>query len=369
MTKPVKAKQIATLLDEHAGALALYASQWAQSPDDCVQEAFVELAGQTACPENPVAWLYRVVRNRAINELRSRQRRNNREKTAARLDAQLNDPAARFLVEDEQKEMMGVLKGMPEKRTGVDRASNLERFDLGRSRETKRHFIQFGAAAIRGCTRENETSIGVKMPDETRMNHESQLPDDLAQLETSLTRIALPSSNLDRDELMYQSGWAAAMAERDSLASNSPIKRATKFEWAWPAATLVATAASVLFCGLFVWQMMFDSGLNVAQGGDKMSSSVVSLDEPDAELKVDQVPQLEPLSDQGDLLELVMEYPSNRKLATGFVLFDASLQLPAEAIAPATGSTPSLLATPKNRFELMQELLDTPANQNRPPYL
>ncbi|MFK7768697.1 MAG: RNA polymerase sigma factor [Mariniblastus sp.] len=114
MSKPVNAKQIAQLLDEYSGSLALYASQWAKSPDDCVQEAFVELAGQKISPENPTAWLFKVVRNRAINELRSRQRRDRREQTVARPDMQDDDPSSRMLIQDEQKKMMGILKGLPD---------------------------------------------------------------------------------------------------------------------------------------------------------------------------------------------------------------------------------------------------------------
>ncbi len=113
-SKPIEPKQIARLLDENARSLALYASQWTRSPDDCVQEAFVELASQKVCPDNPVAWLFRVVRNRALNELRSRQRRSKREQSAARTDTQLNDPAAKFILEDEQRELMSVLKKMAE---------------------------------------------------------------------------------------------------------------------------------------------------------------------------------------------------------------------------------------------------------------
>jgi hypothetical protein len=56
------------LLDEHGGALALYAVQWTDAADDCVQEALIELARQPAVPASPVGWLYRVVRNRAISQ-------------------------------------------------------------------------------------------------------------------------------------------------------------------------------------------------------------------------------------------------------------------------------------------------------------
>jgi RNA polymerase sigma factor (sigma-70 family) len=73
------------LLDEHGGALALYAAQWTDAADDCVQEALIELARQPAVPASPVGWLYRVVRNRAISQFRSAQRRERREKVAWRL--------------------------------------------------------------------------------------------------------------------------------------------------------------------------------------------------------------------------------------------------------------------------------------------
>lgn len=73
------------LLDEHGGALALFAAQWTENADDCVQEALVELARQTHVPTNPVAWLYRVTRNRAISQFRSARRRERHEELAQRL--------------------------------------------------------------------------------------------------------------------------------------------------------------------------------------------------------------------------------------------------------------------------------------------
>ena len=73
------------LLDEQGGALALYAAQWTATPDDCVQEALIELAAQSHVPPSPVAWLFRVVRNRAISQFRSARRRERREQLALRL--------------------------------------------------------------------------------------------------------------------------------------------------------------------------------------------------------------------------------------------------------------------------------------------
>jgi RNA polymerase sigma factor (sigma-70 family) len=82
---PVDARQIGELLDQHAAALELYASQWTNSPEDAVQEAFVQLASQSTRPEHLLAWLYRVVRNRALNSGRAARRRVRHEQTAAEL--------------------------------------------------------------------------------------------------------------------------------------------------------------------------------------------------------------------------------------------------------------------------------------------
>ncbi|HEX6963373.1 MAG TPA: sigma-70 family RNA polymerase sigma factor [Lacipirellula sp.] len=79
----VDATLIAEMFQRHASALALYASQWTASADDCVQEALCELARQPQAPDNPPAWLYRTVRNRALNAARSARRRTAHEQAAA----------------------------------------------------------------------------------------------------------------------------------------------------------------------------------------------------------------------------------------------------------------------------------------------
>ncbi len=96
MPQPVDAGLIAELFDRHAAALALYARHWTVAFDDCVQEAFVELARQDAVPDNPAAWLYRVVRNRALNAARAARRRRAHEQAAARGKHRFSDagPAA-----------------------------------------------------------------------------------------------------------------------------------------------------------------------------------------------------------------------------------------------------------------------------------
>jgi RNA polymerase sigma-70 factor (ECF subfamily) len=82
MTGPIDAEQLGRLLDEHGSALALYAAQWTDTADDCAQEALVELARQRQSPEHVIAWLYRVVKHRALNAARGDRRRRERESRA-----------------------------------------------------------------------------------------------------------------------------------------------------------------------------------------------------------------------------------------------------------------------------------------------
>jgi RNA polymerase sigma factor (sigma-70 family) len=74
---------VTRLWDEYGAPLVLYARQWCDGPEDVVQEAFLLLVRQAVAPDNPVGWLYRVVRNEAINAARSRGRRSRREAAVA----------------------------------------------------------------------------------------------------------------------------------------------------------------------------------------------------------------------------------------------------------------------------------------------
>ena len=71
------------LLDDYTAALVLDARQWCSTPEDVVQEAFLALMREPAVPENAVGWLYRVVRNRAINVSRASGRRQRHEAEVA----------------------------------------------------------------------------------------------------------------------------------------------------------------------------------------------------------------------------------------------------------------------------------------------
>jgi RNA polymerase sigma-70 factor (ECF subfamily) len=76
-------EQLKRLYDRHAAALRLYARTWCRSPDDALQEAMIELANQSEMPSEPIAWLYRAVRFRAMNLHRSERRRHEREQVVA----------------------------------------------------------------------------------------------------------------------------------------------------------------------------------------------------------------------------------------------------------------------------------------------
>ncbi|MGC4002396.1 MAG: sigma-70 family RNA polymerase sigma factor [Pirellulales bacterium] len=77
------ADALAGLLDEHAARLTLFARQRCATPEDVVQEAFIRLVGVRPTPDNPVAWLYRAVRNGSIDAARAAGRRAKHEATAA----------------------------------------------------------------------------------------------------------------------------------------------------------------------------------------------------------------------------------------------------------------------------------------------
>jgi RNA polymerase sigma factor (sigma-70 family) len=70
------------LYRQHAPALRLFARSWADQADDVLHDAFLRLARQRSWPENPVAWLYQVVRNRCLELARQAERRQRHEAKA-----------------------------------------------------------------------------------------------------------------------------------------------------------------------------------------------------------------------------------------------------------------------------------------------
>lgn len=79
----ITARELETLWRAHAAALELLARVRCTAPEDCVQEAFIRLAVQPTVPEDPGAWLWKVVRNLAANQSRAVRRRQHHEQQSA----------------------------------------------------------------------------------------------------------------------------------------------------------------------------------------------------------------------------------------------------------------------------------------------
>jgi RNA polymerase sigma-70 factor (ECF subfamily) len=77
--------RVAQLVVERAPQLVLFARQWLDdaSAHDAVQDALTALLMQKLSPADPIAWMYRTVRNQAIDRARSIWRRRRREQTVA----------------------------------------------------------------------------------------------------------------------------------------------------------------------------------------------------------------------------------------------------------------------------------------------
>jgi RNA polymerase sigma-70 factor (ECF subfamily) len=80
---PVGPETLGWLLDRYAAGLTLYARQLCDCADDVVQEALIALAAEPHRPDDLLAWLYRVVRNKALSAARAATRRRRREQAAA----------------------------------------------------------------------------------------------------------------------------------------------------------------------------------------------------------------------------------------------------------------------------------------------
>jgi RNA polymerase sigma-70 factor (ECF subfamily) len=80
----MRAADFVRLVDGHSAALILYARQWCDTPEDAVQEAFLKLAALREPPRALLPWLYRVVRNAALDVVKAARRRQRRESVVAR---------------------------------------------------------------------------------------------------------------------------------------------------------------------------------------------------------------------------------------------------------------------------------------------
>jgi RNA polymerase sigma-70 factor (ECF subfamily) len=84
-------RQLGDLIDRLGPALVLYARQWAATPEDVVQDAFLKLVEARRPPDDPAAWLFTVVRHRAMDLAKADRRRAEREQ-AVRPDRWFVEP-------------------------------------------------------------------------------------------------------------------------------------------------------------------------------------------------------------------------------------------------------------------------------------
>jgi len=93
--------QLSEWYHAYCDAMVLYARQWldGSAAEDVVQDVFLRLAGQRGPPENVKAWLFRSVRNAALNVRRSNRRRRTREGSRAADAPAWFEPAAEDVID------------------------------------------------------------------------------------------------------------------------------------------------------------------------------------------------------------------------------------------------------------------------------
>src|SRR5262249_60118321 len=107
----------ARLIDAHAAPLVLYARQWCDVPEDVVQDAFLKLVRKAPPLEDEVAWLYRVVRNGALDAAKMARRRQRRESAVARPIRWFVEPDVDGL--DAETAVAALQRLPPEQREGI----------------------------------------------------------------------------------------------------------------------------------------------------------------------------------------------------------------------------------------------------------
>ena len=103
------AAQLTEWIDAHAPALTLFARQHCADPEAVVQDAFCKLARSPAAKIDPVAWLYQVVRNGAIDAGKADRQRKKREAQRAKPELWFDETTAASLDADEAVRALATL--------------------------------------------------------------------------------------------------------------------------------------------------------------------------------------------------------------------------------------------------------------------
>lgn len=79
---PLSPEELGHWLDRYWGTLVAWVGREQPFAEDVVQAAFIKLAAQSPPPSDIPAWLFQVTRRLALNELKTAERRRQREQLA-----------------------------------------------------------------------------------------------------------------------------------------------------------------------------------------------------------------------------------------------------------------------------------------------
>lgn len=110
MNRTLTPEELCTLVDTHFSTLLVFARQFSISAaEDLVQDAFLQLVKRSQWegrPDQPLAWLFQVVRNAAIDRHRKETRQQRHEETLQQ------DENLRFLLPNDAAEKTEEIEAM-----------------------------------------------------------------------------------------------------------------------------------------------------------------------------------------------------------------------------------------------------------------
>ena len=221
-------ESLGQLIDAHAAALRLYAAQWTDSAADVVQEAYVELLRQHPVPSPVAPWLYRVVRNRAINSARAAQRRRHHESAAASMTRSWFEPSASALIE--AAEVTQALKELP----GEQREAIVARLWSGLTFDEIAAIS--GTAASTACRRYQAGIAALRKKLVSPWLSKQTKSGPLDDFERALASLTPRAGGVNRDQLMFLAGQAAVRPTPSCTARR---------QWLWPMSTAASLAAAL----------------------------------------------------------------------------------------------------------------------------
>jgi len=185
------------------------------------------------------------------------------------------------------------------------------------------------------------------MSDETKMN------DELQQFADQLQRSDLPSAKVDRDQLMYDAGWAAAKESVEAVSIQTTQTKRNGF-----------SSLALSFCGgVAVAAALLLSILPLGDGDPGNAKSSIAANTPSVEPNVadaanSTVAASDEFENKIDLLEWIEKLPAGHTVDSGFSSRPNSLVLMKTDLTTPRAVNP-LSRMPKTSQQIMQELMPT----------